>query len=320
MRCFCGSAAQYVLFISFESLLTIVILDMEDNIAVLEQKIGQLHCTIGGVMTVLERGFLVQRVERCESQVDRLSKLVQGLCQHVGFDFGLVSEGYMELDATLVVPPSVNVIPPTPQTSQEGVIVAPVIMALPPSSATIAPAIEDDHASDVPAALLPAALPPCSATAAPATQDCLVLDEPSALSIPAATLPSSTTAPAADSMPPVDNTNAAGYHTIRPAARSTNSPSLIPPVLHTTSLPTPAIQPSPHHSPSPASPPAPDSPRPPGSRLPTPAPTSSDMLGIPGPITRSRSRSLSPIPEMHAGKRKADGSTDDEGDRKKRRV
>src|SRR5882757_7443127 len=63
---------------------------MEDKISGLENRLSQLHGTVGDVLSVVERGTQATRLERCERQLDRLANVISALCKHVGFADGLI--------------------------------------------------------------------------------------------------------------------------------------------------------------------------------------------------------------------------------------
>ena len=59
--------------------------DLENRMTDLEKRRTGLHGAADVMMTVLEKGSLEQRLERCESQFDRLDKLINALSNSVGF-------------------------------------------------------------------------------------------------------------------------------------------------------------------------------------------------------------------------------------------
>ena len=189
----------------------------------LEQRLTGLQGTVGGMMTVLEQASLGQRLERCESEVDRLSNLVDALCRHVGFsasgrqmaqELDVPAEAPAFCDSTMdpldgcpaatelsivqpsaqptaaaedpsnAPPPIVNLISATPQNSQEAANLQNLLDQHPPAGQSLDPAIFDPIDPAEPA--VPNFAPP----SAPATSDALAAlnnDEAlAALDVPAA--------------------------------------------------------------------------------------------------------------------------------------
>ena len=270
----------------------------------LEQRLTGLQGTVGGVMTVLEQASLGQRLERCESKVDRLSNLVDALCRHVGFSVS-GRRTAQELDVPAEAPAfrdsTMDPLDSCPVASHKSTDMPPPVateLSIVQLSAQPTAATEDPSNAPPPIVNLISATPQNSQEAANLQN---LLDQHP---------------PAGQSLDP------AIFDPIDPAEPAV--PNFAPPSAPATSDALAALNNDEASAALdvPAAPAAAQSPHRPRSRTATPLPPGPDTLEVPGRITRSKSRSPSPSPvlETSGKKRKADEGSDDGSDQKKQRV
>lgn len=298
--------------------------DLQQKMADLEERLTVLHGTADGVMTVLEKGSLGQRLERCESQIDRLDKVIKALCDHVGFSVRPSDAGK---PAVPFLAPSVNQPSPLEDPVPPPTSITEPIPTPTPILNLIGPTPVQSQESNGPTAVLDAvSMPgPFEVTGHPAPP-------PVQASLSAAlTAPKPVEPPALPPLPPT-HIDMPPVQTAAPTSATHMSPPQSPAVTSATSL-APALSTAPPstdkdlpavavaitkppvHLAAPTSPKL-DVPRKPRSRKATPVP---DTLQAPQRVTRSRSRSASPLPEASGSKRKAEGEEDDSA-RKKSRI
>lgn len=300
----------------------------------LENRLRQLHGTVGDVLTVVERGSQDTRLERVERQLDRLTTVIGALCERVGYRG---SPNPIEMPTAM--PELMAVDPVRSNTAASERRYPPLPMFIDPAANS-----ESTNASAVPAPTF-RAFPESprksqeDARATPRSASTLLLPSETATRREASELPTVNVAG------PLHLAVAASTSVAAPRVPNTvdAAPDIEPQVnLHLAPLPTTDVA-LPPSRPSVLSAPAaltlnvtapfsgashdasvsePDvtASCPEASDDPDTLMRSLETLEKLGPVSRSRSRSVSPLPGTSSGKRKPEGDGEDEAGKKKPRL